>query len=537
VIDWAHEVTIAFQKEWARINNEKAFRRSTFSPRAIHRARAELAAMGFIELRKDVERHQWVRICPGYHILSAELLAALTPPVWPVEASAEASSECQRGTGLAQKSDRVGTNPSKKTDREPNADNGLRADSSAPIENLNEKTVTFGNMLDPTVPVRSDSDHGQQHMRATPNFVVVNGAIASGVTPSTDTLPAKSLASAPALLEDGHQGGVCDWDPEEDLTPAPEAPVSHQEQAYQVPETPEDTVRAREVEEVPAAAPELSTGHQVEHMTTPPAQQNDHQAELTHDDHDAQAEALKRAQQAAKSAERRAKAQQQAQRKAERNCPAPQVKVQDRSYLTPEQAANAAILQAQGVSERQAARLAKSKGLEVIARAIEDLDWQRDRVGNPGGWLNDGLTSGRYDQPSPATSTAATSTGIIEGSEADQARAREDRRNHGRNAQPAPPPTAQEREEALRLARERTANAVAPGAERAALEVKIAKTWFETSWQKAPESKRQEKIEQAIGLWRGALAPTEDQLRLAMIGHFMATERFQVEFARCYPSS
>jgi hypothetical protein len=64
--------------------------------------------------------------------------------------------------------------------------------------------------------------------------------------------------------------------------------------------------------------------------------------------------------------------------------------------LSAEQAKLAAILLSAGVATPKNERLAKARSAGAIGRALADLEL-RNNVKNPGGWLFEGLNSGRYD--------------------------------------------------------------------------------------------------------------------------------------------
>ena len=153
------------------------------------------------------------------------------------------------------------------------------------------------------------------------------------------------------------------------------------------------------------------------------------------------AEAQKRADQAARRAAKLAKKE----RRAERDGAAPQVKVrQQRPALSPEQAANAGLLQACGVGQRIAEELARVKTTTQIARTVAALEEQIDSVASTGGWLNRALREDWFAQePAPEGVTK---------SEADLVRERE-----ARKSQPAAPRAAEDREAALQARRQREA--------------------------------------------------------------------------------
>jgi hypothetical protein len=86
--------------------------------------------------------------------------------------------------------------------------------------------------------------------------------------------------------------------------------------------------------------------------------------------------------------------------------------------LSVEQAEFAAILLSAGVATPKNERLAKTRSAAAIGRALADLEL-RSNVKNPGGWLFEGLNSGRYDvEPVPV---------VVEPSEASLVREQERR--------------------------------------------------------------------------------------------------------------
>jgi hypothetical protein len=222
VVDWAHALTIAFQREWGAVN-AKGLESDVYCRSSIYAARNELVKLGFLEFRDDAEGQLWVRLSPRFHCLSPELLAALISPTWPGQEIQKTGQHCPENW--------TETGPQKSA--EPKQDKGFKAPSAAPIEEPIKKNP-LSTKQTPTLPLT----HARE--RAHDDAI---GAIAKEddatppQTPVTGVDEAEPEASAPPTETSlPASSNVTDWEPDEDCpdqsdtVAAPVAPQSTAEQ-------------------------------------------------------------------------------------------------------------------------------------------------------------------------------------------------------------------------------------------------------------------------------------------------------------------